>query len=108
MVPQMKYSSHISWLCVFLFLCVLTVVKVRRIQQAQNAAAPDPADQWNGRRVDLGLQKSRHKQIEHEVAMLGGKFHKPLKSFLDFPGIDTPPLCSVDDAGLVDATPVVD
>lgn len=56
---------------------------------------------------DSAFQELSDEDKEREAAILGGRFHKALRTYVDHPGVDQPDLNQIDDLDLVDATPVI-
>lgn len=112
----MKNSKPISWILVFVFVCILTTLQVRKrwdaitglLSSAKGQSTDvDQESQWNGRLVQIERKKGMHDLFKREAAMKGGEHFKPLKVYMEFPGVDSPRPRSLADASLSDSTRII-
>lgn len=100
-------------LVVFVFLSTVSVIALLMLPGEDGGQPDTPTASFEAKANvpeagDEGIRdKQREDLIQQELAKLGGEHYKPLKSYMDYPGLDEPGCYSVAEANLVDETPII-
>lgn len=90
-----------------LLFAATCLVMLRSPKRAEDAKEPPEPTTENNEATDNTRAAQQQAFLEQEYAKLGGEHYKPLKSYMDYPGIDEPRLYSLDEANLKDTTPII-